>query len=291
MCGEHEVNFRKIIIPEGSSPHVRGALTRFQRFKAASGIIPACAGSTKNVLLSPAAKWDHPRMCGEHFRSPVNCHVAHGIIPACAGSTLVVNGTKATDKGSSPHVRGAPNAWIEREDGVGIIPACAGSTACNRLWSDEARDHPRMCGEHTSLQFGTACFPGSSPHVRGARRVVRLARCRRGIIPACAGSTRPQTGWRARSRDHPRMCGEHSDASGIEVRHQGSSPHVRGAHCLNLVALLCHGIIPACAGSTRTETTGTCHTRDHPRMCGEHSIDLTISVTALGSSPHVRGAR
>ena len=206
------------------------------------------------------------------------------------GEHLVVNGKKATDKGSSPHVRGAPNAWIEREDGVGIIPACAGSTACNRLWSDEARDHPRMCGEHTSLQFGTACFPGSSPHVRGARRVVRLARCRRGIIPACAGSTRPQTGWRARSRDHPRMCGEHSDASGIEVRHQGSSPHVRGAHCLNLVALLCHGIIPACAGSTRTDTTGTCHTRDHPRMCGEHSIDLTISVTALGSSPHVRGA-
>ena len=117
MCGEHEVNFRKIIIPEGSSPHVRGALTRFQRFKAASGIIPACAGSTKNVLLSPAAKWDHPRMCGEHFRSPVNCHVAHGIIPACAGSTLVVNGKKATDKGSSP--RSCRKSWCKRLNQAG----------------------------------------------------------------------------------------------------------------------------------------------------------------------------
>ena len=209
-------------------------------------------------------------MCGEHLTPGLSARMALG---------------------SSPHVRGARHAIVSGQMKQGIIPACAGSTLACTLGLRAFRDHPRMCGEHTSLQFGTACFPGSSPHVRGARRVVRLARCRRGIIPACAGSTRPQTGWRARSRDHPRMCGEHSDASGIEVRHQGSSPHVRGAHCLNLVALLCHGIIPACAGSTRTDTTGTCHTRDHPRMCGEHSIDLTISVTALGSSPHVRGAR
>ena len=214
---------------------MRGALVPRNVAACEVGIIPACAGSTSSSPTRQTSQRDHPRMCGEH---------------------LVVNGKKATDKGSSPHVRGAPNAWIEREDGVGIIPACAGSTACNRLWSDEARDHPRMCGEHTSLQFGTACFPGSSPHVRGARRVVRLARCRRGIIPACAGSTRPQTGWRARSRDHPRMCGEHSDASGIEVRHQGSSPHVRGAP---------QGV-----------TVKLCQCRDHPRMCGEHYRHLQI---------------
>ena len=29
---------------------------------------------------------------------------------------------------------------------------------------------------------------------------------------------------------------------------------------------------------------------DHPRMCGEHLMLLTISALTVGSSPHVRGA-
>ena len=46
MCGEHE----KILlygdaIP-GSSPHVRGALTVWDKPEYIGGIIPACAGST-----------------------------------------------------------------------------------------------------------------------------------------------------------------------------------------------------------------------------------------------------
>ena len=148
MCGEHLVVNGKKATDTGSSPHVRGARGQLPQDHHSRGIIPACAGSTKNVLLSPAAKWDHPRMCGEHFRSPVNCHVAHGIIPACAGSTLVVNGKKATDKGSSPHVRGARHAIVSGQMKQGIIPACAGSTLACNLGLRAFRDHPRMCGEH-----------------------------------------------------------------------------------------------------------------------------------------------
>ena len=32
------------------------------------------------------------------------------------------------------------------------------------------------------------------------------------------------------------------------------------------------GIIPACAGSTSAIAYYSCPERDHPRMCGEHSV-------------------
>ena len=35
----------------------------------------------------------------------------------------------------------------------------------------------------------------------------------------------------------------------------------------------------------------SCTARDHPRMCGEHFLSLSYSVSRAGSSPHVRGAR
>ena len=51
------------------------------------------------------------------------------------------------------------------------------------------------------------------------------------------------------------------------------------------------GIIPACAGSTPRWWIGSVPSRDHPRMCGEHFQVLTTAGVAVGSSPHVRGAR
>ena len=52
--------------------------------------------------------------------------------------------------GSSPHVRGAPEADVRGVRPAGIIPACAGSTERHRDSTPYVRDHPRMCGEHTS---------------------------------------------------------------------------------------------------------------------------------------------
>ena len=53
-------------------------------------------------------------------------------------------------RGSSPHVRGAPDLRGKRVDDVGIIPACAGSTFQTLFELILYGDHPRMCGEHTS---------------------------------------------------------------------------------------------------------------------------------------------
>ncbi len=96
MCGEHSLSKSIVMLKEGSSPHVRGALPACPPRSSLSGIIPACAGSTRDRRRWRTCPVDHPRMCGEHayWRSA-------GIGP----------------KGSSPHVRGAhfENSIIPRK--------------------------------------------------------------------------------------------------------------------------------------------------------------------------------
>ena len=260
---------RQNLLHRGSSPHVRGALKQDVARLRTAGIIPACAGSTRSTMVFPVDKRDHPRMCGEHGRvvtvngnvkgsSPhvrgapaavVVCHLVRGIIPACAGSTFLskLSAVGLRDhprmcgehvkrlarglrkRGSSPHVRGAPFRHGLRLVPFGIIPACAGSTGllCVRL--RPILDHPRMCGEHTSMIGFAAMTAGSSPHVRGAPGARRHAPVSRGIIPACAGSTMVFLYALRVSGDHPRMCGEHLRQHLRASRSWGSSPHVRGA--------------------------------------------------------------
>ena len=188
-------------------------------------------------------------MCGEHPFDGSSC-------PGCWGS--------------SPHVRGAHAIGDRLHRGGGIIPACAGSTCRERSKSLKHGDHPRMCGEHRFTQFNALSAAGSSPHVRGARRLHRLLRRRPGIIPACAGSTMATVILLTNWRDHPRMCGEHADNSSMTFNSEGSSPHVRGALAVELNFYISVGIIPACAGSTLNLDTANISIRDHPRMCGEH---------------------
>ena len=71
----------------------------------------------------------------------------------------------------------------------GIIPAYAGSTMVLDVGSNTFRDHPRIRGEHETMQDASAMFTGSSPHTRGARNLRQQLPARIGIIPAYAGST------------------------------------------------------------------------------------------------------
>ena len=152
--------------------------------------------------------WDHPRMCGEHITG---------------------NADDAVKAGSSPHVRGARLHSAALHVYRGIIPACAGSTTAEAPNTLEARDHPRMCGEHRGIRGRVVVRLGSSPHVRGAPGHVPTHRTTMGIIPACAGSTDKLPEYIAAIRDHPRMCGEHADEHATGIVAWGSSPHVRGA--------------------------------------------------------------
>ena len=86
MRGEHSSLLGAVSPPLGSSPHARGARNRRRVRRPHAGLIPACAGNTDHTRRRPTEQTAHPRMRGEH--SPVD-------------STVL------SDKGSSPHARGA----------------------------------------------------------------------------------------------------------------------------------------------------------------------------------------
>ena len=189
MCGEHMLTEALEVYAPGSSPHVRGAPEELADGLLGLGIIPACAGSTRNGGRSRRRAGDHPRMCGEH------------------GNVGPRGGRYG---GSSPHVRGALIAILYSNLLGGIIPACAGSTRCRADGPASWWDHPRMCGEHGHHFWRPLPSLGSSPHVRGAPQPHQPHGDERGIIPACAGSTRSCRIQGSIRRDHPRMCGEHA---------------------------------------------------------------------------------
>ena len=138
-----------------------------------------------------------------------------------------------------------------------------------------------------------ATFPdkGSSPRVRGT--LFKDAGCTvgAGIIPACAGNTTVSKTSRRRSGDHPRVCGEHRDQILQNLRDLGSSPRVRGTLLQHEGLKILAGIIPACAGNTGKHSPLVRFLRDHPRVCGEHPLDIIQELFALGSSPRVRGTQ
>ena len=153
-----------------------------------AGIIPAYAGNTGCPSVRPCVRWDHPRVCGEHFNAVRNA---------------------TSPQGSSPRMRGTLQLDIQLCGAGGIIPAYAGNTATCRCIVMNSRDHPRVCGEHyislRSLRIGA----GSSPRMRGTPAARAAATAAHWIIPAYAGNT-PTFPWSTTvARDHPRVCGEH----------------------------------------------------------------------------------
>ena len=214
---------------EGSSPHARGARPCTILVSNLIRIIPACAGSTKPEARSFFSWGDHPRMRGEHATSRLH---------------------PRTVVGSSPHARGAHFESYAATASSRIIPACAGSTKALPSFWTSCPDHPRMRGEHLSILWQTPGSPGSSPHARGARVHGFNNAIRRGIIPACAGSTSINSVSKSTARDHPRMRGEHKKGNTKMSVTPGSSPHARGAPTKPPSPAETMRIIPACAGST-----------------------------------------
>ena len=228
-CGEHVQRWADWTFGSGSSPRLRG--TRFvdRAGRGGPGIIPALAGNTSRRLSSSAHLRDHPRACGEHLRS----------IYAMFKS-----------RGSSPRLRGTLAAQFGQGAFEGIIPALAGNTIRVLNPPSCARDHPRACGEHSSLETARWNDMGSSPRLRGTRRRCRPAAPSRGIIPALAGNTCRSNSNPPTCRDHPRACGEHFPSQLDLLHRMGSSPRLRGTlrGVLDLAAE--RGIIPALAGNT-----------------------------------------
>ena len=190
-------------------------------------------------------------MCGEHKSNMPATGASTGSSPRVRG-TLAAQGGVAAVGGIIPACAGTPCYRRRGSDRNGIIPACAGNTGRRCGCHEHVRDHPRVCGEHPFSSIVHNPPGGSSPRVRGTQIKLEETIWSAGIIPACAGNTAHMICLELPTRDHPRVCGEHSSASGIPCRGWGSSPRVRGTHDSSSLHSLPLGIIPACAGNTRS---------------------------------------
>ena len=151
------------------------------------------------------------------------------------------------------------------------------------------RDHPRVCGEKSSLLLLLSGISGSPPRVRGKVHIVTLRHQRRGITPACAGKSIAVADLKGADGDHPRVCGEKIFLLAATTRILGSPPRVRGKVQAQVVVTLVLGITPACAGKTYSSPRQHHNHKDHPRVCGEKPLATAHATTFSGSPPRVRG--
>ena len=170
----------------GSSPHARGLPGSRWCSSLGLRIIPARAGFTRTILITPEGEADHPRTRGVY--RPF-CLVRHHI------------------PGSSPHARGLPSRPYPCEYAKGIIPARAGFTAFLLSMRRMMADHPRTRGVYVKTWGSPYGNSGSSPHARGLLLEWLRWRDSGGIIPARAGFTAADALLIAVWPDHPRTRG------------------------------------------------------------------------------------
>ena len=132
VCGEHLPLSSSWQFRLGSPPRMRGARGRGRNSYYGTGITPAYAGSTIIFKYSKIITRDHPRVCGEH-----DC------VPLPVSKYL----------GSPPRMRGARSRETNPTKVIGITPAYAGSTSVHCRCDHPGWDHPRVCGEHYSLEL------------------------------------------------------------------------------------------------------------------------------------------
>ena len=107
------------------------------------GIIPAHAGLTASSSARPTKQRDHPRACGAHLE------LLH----------------KSVDwRGSSPRMRGSLSCDTHGFPDRGIIPSHAGLTT-------KSKQEIVLCGAHGTDLIKRYTVSGSSPRMRGSRRI------------------------------------------------------------------------------------------------------------------------
>ena len=150
-------------------------------------ITPAYAGKSSIVSPSSAVDWDHPRLCGEKFRTGKLRHEQPRITPAYAGKSEIFELSHNLKKdhprlcgekhflhtkmpasgGSPPPMRGKVTKAMLGDYDARITPAYAGKSRRHLKLLLEIEDHPRLCGEKIHPFFFKSRLAGSPPPMRG----------------------------------------------------------------------------------------------------------------------------
>ena len=129
----------------------------------------------------------------------------------------------------------------------------------------------------------------SPPRMRGKGIADDEARAAVGITPACAGKSELPRFFLRCPWDHPRVCGEKMVSMIPHRRSRGSPPRVRGKEDGFAQLGNVGGITPAYAGKRRCPRFRPGKIRDHPRVCGEKSLQKPDITRSVGSPPRMRG--
>ena len=125
--------------------------------------------------------------------------------------------------------------------------------------------------------------------MRGKLKARLLEEENRGITPAHAGKTSDICISMSAAEDHPRACGENSQACEKRGVQTGSPPRMRGKPITKIDLGVRFGITPAHAGKTGGCVCEFRRDRDHPRACGENKRCDYFRQRDVGSPPRMRG--
>ena len=252
----------------GTSPPIRGIPGRAGYAGFAGRNIPAHTGNSKYEGGHQAGATEHPRPYGE-FR-----HMGVAV---------------ANDFGTSPPIRGIPFLRRGLLSIARNIPAHTGNSSLCNLKGQNGAEHPRPYGEFMQGNTDTSTGHGTSPPIRGIRRVLTSINATDRNIPAHTGNS---ANWSSRfvtASEHPRPYGEFSPRQRRRERQRGTSPPIRGILSGCAYCRRDWRNIPAHTGNSTKKPLPTSRASEHPRPYGEFGHGGVLNVTGRGTSPPIRG--
>ena len=133
---------------------------------------------------------------------------------------------------------------------VRITPAYAGKSCCFHFQWFASWDHPRLCGEKSSVRDFPIKGRGSPPPMRGKEIMLWNLLIYLRITPAYAGKRFYKYKQHCLDKDHPRLCGEKYIALLFQNLLRGSPPPMRGKVGYRRGVFSSGRITPAYAGKS-----------------------------------------
>ena len=138
------------------------------------GSSPRSAGSTRQNIVAPIDKGDHPRARRGALLSSLNGLTRTGIIPALGGEHPMYCTRRCVCVGSSPRSAGSTSNLSKKRPCTGDHPrARRGALLSVELSSTHFRIIPALGGEHVLERVEIKQFWGSSPRSAGSTARVK----------------------------------------------------------------------------------------------------------------------